>query len=114
MLSPLLFSVYTNELQIKSNTACLFKYADDMVLEQLCSENPLLSEQIYFQNVVVLEDWCKLSALHINVKKTKEVIFSCNSGKHHGLKELKLHEQAVEIVESFKYLGTYQDKFYYW
>ncbi len=80
-----------------------------MVLVQLCSENPLLSDQIYFQNVVVLEDWCKLSALHINVKKTEEVIFSCNSGKHHVLKELKLHEQAVEIVESFKYLGTYLD-----
>ncbi len=25
------------------------------------------------------------------------------------LKEIKLHEQAVEIVESFKYLGTYLD-----
>ncbi len=36
--------------------------------------------------MVVLEGWCKLSALHLNVKKTKEVIFSCNSGKHHVLK----------------------------
>lgn len=63
--APLLCLVYTNELQIKSDTAGLFKYADDMVLVQMCFGNPLMSEQIYFQNVAVLEDWCKVSALHI-------------------------------------------------
>lgn len=40
---------YSNDLQIKSNKAGLFKYADDMVLVQLCSKSQLLSEQTYFK-----------------------------------------------------------------
>lgn len=44
VLSPLLFSIYTNELQMKSNTAGLFNYAVDMVLVQLCSKHQVMSE----------------------------------------------------------------------
>lgn len=68
-------------LYIHRNTSSLFKYAYDMVLVELCSKNQVISEQTYFKNVVVLEDWCKLSALHINVRKTKELIFNVDSGK---------------------------------
>lgn len=61
-----------------------------MVLVQLCSKNQVISEQTYFKNVVVLEDWCKLSALHINVRKTKELIFNVNSGEQHVFRETKI------------------------
>lgn len=63
-----------------------------------------MSDQTYFKNVVVLENWCKL-----NVRKTKELIFNINSGEHDVLGKLMLNDKAVEIVESFKYLGTYLD-----
>lgn len=56
---------------MKSDTTSLFKHADDMVLVQPCSKSQLLSEQIYFKNAMGLEDWCKLSALQISVRKRK-------------------------------------------
>ena len=32
VLSPLLFSIYTNEMKIQGNNVSLFKYTDDMAL----------------------------------------------------------------------------------
>lgn len=39
----------------------------------------------------------------------KQLIFNVNSSEYHVLGKLKLIDQAVEIMESFKYLGTYLD-----
>lgn len=53
-----------------------------------------------------LEQWCKTSSILLNLCKTKELILN-----HTGVPApLLLANQKVEIVNCFKYLGTYTDR----
>lgn len=65
VLSPLLFSIYINEMTTNVN---LLKYADDMALVGLLTENNTAHEEVYFSQVTLLQDWCQ-----INVTKAKEL-----------------------------------------
>ncbi len=70
VLSPLLFVLYTNEMQMQSTNDKLYKYADDMALvAHSCGRIVLImSMKSMFWN---LEKWCKASFLLINAGKTK-------------------------------------------
>ncbi len=61
---------------------------------------------IYREEVEVLEQWCKTNRLTLNVRKTKEMItdFRKYSVTH---PPLLINNAAVEIVESFKFLGVH-------
>ncbi|XDV35077.1 hypothetical protein PO909_005118, partial [Leuciscus waleckii] len=83
VLSTSLFSVYTNEMTLQDNKYKLFKYADDMALVGIFYKNDAVSD--YFAQVSWLEQWCRSSFLSISAVKT------------------------MEIVNSFKYLGTHVD-----
>ncbi|KAF7650070.1 hypothetical protein LDENG_00131940 [Lucifuga dentata] len=72
VLSPLLFSVYTNELKMHCDNFKLFKYADDKARVALLHRNNANNE--YSDQVSKLEQWCKSSSLIVNVEKIKELI----------------------------------------
>jgi len=57
----------------------------------------------YEDKVLELEKWCEASSL--NVSKTKELILNYSE----PLSEIMLCDQKVEIVKTFKYLGTMID-----
>lgn len=59
----------------------------------------------YFAHVSWLEQWSRSSFLSINVVKTKELILYNTEPSL----SLTLCDQTVEIVNSFKYLGTHVD-----
>lgn len=82
VLSPLLFSVYTNEMTMQDNKYKLFKYADDMALVGLFYKNDAVSD--YFAQFSWMEQWCRSSFLSINAVKTKELIL------HHAEPSLSL------------------------
>ena len=72
VLSPVLFTMYTNDCTSHSVLCKLIKYADDSILLGLIkSENELA----YRQEIINLSHWCKNHNLLLNVQKTKEVIF---------------------------------------
>lgn len=104
VLSPLLFSVYTNEmtLGLHNSKYRLFKYADDMALVGLFHKNDDVSD--YFAQVSKFYQWCVSSSLLLNIGKTKELILN-----HADPLPLILCDQTVEIVNCFKYLGTLLD-----
>lgn len=103
VLSPVLFSLYINALQIKDSNVKLFKYADDMAIVGLFNNNVSCT---YETQVHIVEQWCKQHSLIINVDKTKELILNSPG----PAKSLSISDQPIEVVSSFKYLGTHIDE----
>lgn len=57
VLSSVLFSLYTNEMQIRNSTCQLYKYAGDMVLVGLLQQSDTESESVYFLQIGELTKW---------------------------------------------------------
>ena len=83
----------------------LFKFADDMALVGLLTNEASLST--YYFSVERLTEWCQTSYLELNVKKTKELLFKNNV--EIDFEPVKIGGENVETVENFKYLGTVID-----
>ena len=104
VLSPMLFSIYTNHMNLQTAVTCLFKFADDMALVGLLlNENSLAT---YFSHVLLLNEWCEESFLEINVGKTKELVKGEKKWKN---VRVKVNNESVVVVSNFKYLGTLVD-----
>lgn len=104
VLSPLLFIIYTDSRRSAREDSYLVKFSDDTALLSLL-EGPGSSNSSTLSAFV---SWCDNNGLDLNVSKTKELIvnFSKNQSKH----AINLiHGMEVEIVESYKYLGTVFD-----
>lgn len=104
VLSPLLFVLYTNECQSHHDGRHIIKFADDSVIVSLLSSDdsehgPVVSDFI---------DWCKSSFLNINVAKTKEMCIDFRKNPT-VISPVVMDNQAVELVQQYKYLGTVVD-----
>ena len=71
VLSPILFSIYTNELTCNTAVLTLLKFADDMALIARLKDEHSLSQ--YFQYIEFIDSWFDNSFLELNVKKTLEL-----------------------------------------
>ncbi len=69
VLSPLLFSLYTNDCTSKDPSVKLLKFADDTTLIGLIQDG---DESAYRQEVKELAVWCSLNNLELNTLKTVE------------------------------------------
>ena len=114
-LSPILFSLYINDLYnyIHAHTTggivietvfddityylrlFLIMYADDMVL--------LSDSKNGLQNILQsFTNYCDINKLHINIDKSKVVIF----GKRKKKQTFFINNNELETVDQFKYLGV--------
>ncbi len=71
VLSPLVFSLYTNDCTSKDPSVKLLKFADDTTLIGLIQDG---NESAYRQKVKKLAVWCSLNNLELNTLKTVEMI----------------------------------------
>ncbi len=71
VLSPLLFSLYTNDCESKDPSVKLLKFAEDTTLIGLIQDG---DESAYRQEVKELAVWCSLNNLELNTLKTVEMI----------------------------------------
>ncbi len=71
VLSPLLFSLYTNDCTAKDPSVKLLKFADDTTLISLIQDG---DESAYRHEVKELAVWCSLNNLELNTLKTVEII----------------------------------------
>lgn len=106
VLSPILFSIYTNNITSNNSDISLFNYVDDMALVAHIKDH--MSLAVYYQQVNTLMLWIKESSLELNISKTKEL---CCGGRQTSspkplFEPLRLNGQAVEQMEAFQYLGT--------
>ena len=106
VLSPILFSVYTNEVVSTNALLSLVKFADDMTLVARLQDENSLAE--YFLQLDLLNSWFKEGFLDLNISKTKELMFDSRKEKEPFIPET-IDQQSVEAVSSFKYLNTVVD-----
>ena len=98
VLSPILFSIYTNNITNNNSDIPLFNYADDMALVADIKDHSSLAA--YYQQVNALQQWIKESSLELNISKTKEL---CCGGRQTSspqplFEPLRLNGQTVEQV----------------
>ncbi len=102
VLSPLLFSLYTNDCTSKDPSVKLLKFADDTTLIGLIQDS---DESAYREEIKELAVWCSLNNLELNTLKRVEMLmdFSKNCP---ALPPLTIMNSTVTAVESFRFLGT--------
>ncbi len=71
VLSPLLYSLYTNDCLSSHSSTSIIKFADDTVVLGLFSNN---NETAYLDEVERLTSWCQDNCLSLNVSKTKGLL----------------------------------------
>ena len=108
LLSPILFSMYINDLtfelknsgfgiDINGEKIPLLLYADDLVL--------LVDSGEHLQQLLnIINTWCSKSKIKINSEKSKVVHIRPNSKpRTHYI--FKCGDDTVEVVDKYKYLG---------
>ena len=107
ILGPLFFNLYVNDMHESMAYSKLILYADDGIvyivgkdLRDMCSK---LNHDL--DNLL---EYCSMNSLLINSKKTKSMIFtSCNRPANDLV--IRVGNEAIEQVDSFKYLGVWID-----
>ena len=102
VLSPLLFSLFTNDNVSHDPSVVILKFSDDTTLEGLISDG---DESAYRAEVARVSGWCVANDLDLNVTKTKEMVFDRRKNKS-PLLPLTINGAEVEQVDSFKLLGV--------
>ncbi len=102
VLSPLLFSLYTNDCTSKDPSVKLLKFADDTTVIGLIQDG---DESAYRQEVEQLAVWCSHNNLELNTLKTVEMIVDFRRNPP-ALPPLAIMNSTVTAVESFRFLGT--------
>ena len=106
----ILFSLYTSDYTTQSGFCSLNKYADDTALSGMIFND---NETAYRNEVSKLVQWCEDNSLVLNVKKTKEMIFDFRRDRNH-IEPIVIHNETVDIVTEYKYLGTCIDNQLNW
>ncbi|TWW59225.1 Transposable element [Takifugu flavidus] len=102
VLSPLLFSLYTNCCTSSHQSVKLIKFADDTTLIELISNG---DETAYRREVARLVSWCGHNNLQLNAQKTVEMIVDFRKVTA-PLPPLALMDSPITIADSFRFLGT--------
>ena len=107
LLSPLLFSLYLNDLQdsigggvlIGNLKVKLLAYADDVCI--------ISDSAVGLQSMINdLEKYCCLWNLTVNLKKSNVMIFKLGGGRLAKNEKWVYKGQPIEIVKEYKYLGV--------
>ncbi|KAK7880799.1 hypothetical protein WMY93_032562 [Mugilogobius chulae] len=77
VLSPFLYTLYTNDCISPSSVTTYFKYSDDTaILALLTDNNSIIS---YHSSVTHFIRWCSINSLELNVDKTKDLLIYTHS-----------------------------------
>ena len=106
VLSPVLFTLYTNDFKINDLNTKLLKFADDSSILGLIDCD--CDESNYRCNTSSSTTWCEDHCLSLNVKKTKELVIDFRIKKN-PLSPLVIKDQEINQVQTYKYLGVIID-----
>ncbi|KAK3546757.1 hypothetical protein QTP70_035027 [Hemibagrus guttatus] len=102
VLSPLLFSLYTNDCTSTDPSIKLLKFADDTTVIGLIQDG---DESAYRQEIEQQAAWCSRNNLELNTLKTVEMIVDFRRNTP-TLPPLTIMNSTVPTVASFRFLGT--------
>jgi hypothetical protein len=107
-LGPILYNLYTNDLNYYLDDVAKVVYADDTNLIVVSDDFDDIISAVT-DTMVRLHDWCKFNKLCLNADKTKYMIISPLSVPYEPV--IKINGNQLERVTSIKYLGvTFDDK----
>ena len=112
VISPVLFTLYTNDCVSTHDSYEIIKYADDTAILGKLSINPVRHAD-YLNCITDFTDWCTANFLELNVSKTKELIFDFRRSQC-PVQPVTIGTDTVEIVNEYKYLGTIIDNQLNW
>ena len=101
VLSPVLYTIYTNDFRSLHDSVSVIKFADDTAIVGLIYTD----ENLYRKTIADFQKWCGSNFLTLNVQKTKEMIVDFRKGQHQ-LADLHIDSQQIEQVQQYKYLGV--------
>ena len=101
ILSPFVYTMYTNSRRSAYSNNHHFKCADDTALVGLLSDD----ETDYRNDIDYFVSKCVANCIELNVFKTKELVIDFRSGVNHPT-PVNNNGQHIEIVHSYKHLGT--------
>ena len=102
VLSPLLYSLFTNDCVTHNDSVKMAKFADDTTISGLISKG---DESQYRQDINSLANWCEENNLLLNAQKTKEMVIDFRRIKS-PIAPITINGEDIEIVTDFKFLGT--------
>ena len=102
VLSPVLFTLYTNDCRGTDKTP-LIKYSDDSAILDMSN-----SDSVYFEEIKKFCNWCKENYLDLNVNKTKEMLIDFRKNPV-TVPDVMIDDKCVERVNEYKYLGMIVD-----
>ena len=102
VLSPVLYSLFTNDCVSHHASVQLIKFVDDTTVEGLIENS---DKSAYRQEVGCLLSRCGRNNLELNTSKTMEMIIDFRREKSRSA-PLLINGSLIEIVGSFKFLGT--------
>ena len=103
VISPVLYTLYTNDCRSNNPGIIYTKYSDDTVI--MDTTNSLGELQTEMDIFAV---WCKQNCLDLNASKTKELVVDFRKDVS-IIPTLLVNNQPIERVESYRYLGTILD-----
>jgi hypothetical protein len=101
VLSPLLFTIYTDPLTSNCPDVKILKYADDTAIVGLITKD---DETNYHHEISRAMVWCGENNLLLNTAKTKEMLVNFTTKSPPSL---SLDSTQIERVEKLKYLGMF-------
>uniref|UniRef100_A0A671TU97 Reverse transcriptase domain-containing protein n=1 Tax=Sparus aurata TaxID=8175 RepID=A0A671TU97_SPAAU len=104
VLSPILYTLYTNNCQAASSDHTYFKYADDTALVGFLKSNTTSLEG-FEREMQGFMKWCTDNFLVVNAKKTKEMVLDFNK-KEIIVPPSNISGEVVERVSRYTYLGV--------
>ena len=110
ILGPILFTIYVNDVVLSVKNSKTMLYADDTVLLYSAKSQSDIKKYLS-EDLVSLTNWFTANKLHLNIKKCKWTLFGSQRRLQQTSKpEIKINNEEVEHVDSYKYLGVQLDK----
>ena len=109
VLSPLLFILYTNDCRSIRPKRYFIKFSDDTALLSLLSNDEVGHGPVLNDFVA----WCDRSYLCLNATKTKDMCIDFRKYPP-SQSDTVIHDNKVEVVDEYKYLGTTIDNKLKW
>ena len=105
VLAPFLFSLYTADCRSTDESSPLAKSADNTELVGQISND---EDALYHKQIKKFVNKCDKNYLYLNVSKTKEMCIDFRKNQRCP-KPVYIKGEAVEKVETYKYLGVVSD-----
>ena len=104
VFSSVFFILYTDSCRSNRENSLLVKYSDDTALLSLLQG----AESNHGCALPDFVQWCDDNLLDLNVSKTKELVIDFRTKKPDPVAS-SIHGEDVQIVDTYKYLGTVFD-----